>query len=82
MANIKGKIRQSTRLKGKAAGTNEIVAQTVKINAGNISLGDISNVNVAGQTDGAVMIFDGTAGEYKITTQVENQNLNIIGGTY
>tara|TARA_Y200000002_G_C22647905_1_gene649976 strand:+ start:841 stop:1089 length:249 start_codon:yes stop_codon:yes gene_type:complete len=82
MANIKGKIRQSTKLKGKVAGTNEIVAQTVKISSGNISLGDISNVNVAGQTDGAVMIFDGTAGEYKITTQVENENLNIIGGTY
>ena len=54
----------------------------MKISSGNISLGDISNVNVAGQTDGAVMIFDGTAGEYKITTQVENENLNIIGGTY
>ena len=37
MANIKGKIRQSTKLKGKVAGTNEIVAQTVKISSGNIS---------------------------------------------
>lgn len=82
MAKIKGKIRQNTKLKGKVSGTNEIVAQTVKLSAGNISLGDISNVNVAGQTDGAVMIYDGTAGEYKITTQVENENLNIIGGTY
>jgi len=28
------------------------------------------------------MIYDGTAGEYKITTQIQNENLNIIGGTY
>ncbi len=79
---VKGKIRQNTRLKGKVAGTNEIVAQTVKISSGNISLGDISNVNVAGQTDGAVMIYDGTAGEYKITTEVKNENLTISGGLY
>tara|TARA_B100001057_G_C22362110_1_gene761249 strand:- start:274 stop:519 length:246 start_codon:yes stop_codon:yes gene_type:complete len=79
---IKGKIRQNTRLKGQVSGTNEIVAQTVKISSGNISLGDISNVNVAGQQDGAVMIFDGTAGEYKITTEVKNENLTISGGLY
>ena len=58
------------------------ISYTPKISSGNISLGDLSNVNVTGQSDGAVMIFDGTAGEYKITTQVENENLNIIGGTY
>jgi|TARA_A100001015_G_scaffold316680_1_gene431669 hypothetical protein len=82
MANIKGKIRQSAKLKGKVAGTNEIVAQTVKISSGNISLGDLSNVNVAGQTDGAVMMYDGTAGEYKITSEVKNENLTISGGLY
>ena len=82
MANIKGKIRQSTKLKGKVAGTNEIVAQTVKISSGNISLGDLSNENVAGQTDGAVMMYDGPAGEYKITSEVKNENLHISGGLY
>jgi len=81
MANIKGKIRQ-TRLKGKSAATNEIVAQTVKISSGDLNLGDLSNVNAAGQTDGSMMIYDATAGEYKITTQINNDNLNIIGGTY
>ncbi len=82
MANIKGKIRQSTRLKGRVAGTNEIVAQTVKISSGDVSLGDLSNVDTAGQTDGAMMIFDGTSGNYEMKTQIENENLNIIGGTY
>jgi hypothetical protein len=82
MANIKGKIRQSTRLKGRVAGTNEIVAQTVKISSGDILLGDLTNVDTAGQTDGAMMIFDGTSGNYEMKTQIENENLNIIGGTY
>jgi hypothetical protein len=29
-----------------------------------------------------MMVYDATAGEYKVTTQIENENLNIIGGTY
>jgi|TARA_R110000737_G_scaffold51506_6_gene72961 hypothetical protein len=79
---IRGKIRQTNQMKGKKTGQNEIVAQTVKISANGLNLGDLGNVNANAQTDGAIMIYDGTAGEYKITTQVENQNLNIIGGTY
>ena len=69
-------------LKGKVRSQREIVAQTVKISSGDVSLGDLSDVNVAGQTDGAMMIFDGTSGNYEMKTQIENENLNIIGGTY
>jgi hypothetical protein len=29
-----------------------------------------------------MMIYDAASGTYKITTQIENENLNIIGGTY
>jgi len=42
----------------------------------------LADVNAAGQTDGAVLIYDGINGEFKVTTQVENENLNITGGTY
>jgi len=80
--SIKGKIRQTNKIKGKQTGQNQIVAKSVKVSEFDLSLGDLSNVNAAGQTDGAIMIYDGTTGEYKITTQVENENLNIIGGTY
>ena len=69
-------------LKGKVRSQKEIVAQTVKISSGDVSLGDLSDVNVAGQTDGAMMIFDGISGNYEMKTQIENENLNIIGGTY
>ena len=79
---IKAKIRQANRLKGKVGAQGEIVAQTVKVQAGGLSLGDLTDVNLAGQYDGVMMIYDGNAGEYRVTTQIENQNLNIIGGTY
>jgi hypothetical protein len=80
--SIKAKVRNTGKLKGKANAQQEIVATTMKIQAGELSLGDLADVNTSGQSDGVMMMYDGTAGEYKVTTQIENQNLNIIGGTY
>jgi hypothetical protein len=82
MANIKAKIRQTSTLKGATTKNNEIVAQTVKLSQGSLSLGDLTDVNTSGQSDGVMMIYDATAGEYKVTSQIENENLNIMGGTY
>jgi len=79
---IKAKVRNTGKLKGKANAQQEIVATTMKIQAGELRLGDLSDVNTSGQSDGVMMMYDGTAGEYKVTTQIENENLNIIGGTY
>jgi len=81
MSNMKAKIQQSGKLKGKAQQQQEIVAKSASL-TGAISLGDLTDVDVSGQTDGVMMIFDGTSGSYKVTTQIDNQNLNIIGGTY
>ena len=69
-------------LKGKVRAQKEIVAQTVKISSGDVSLGDLSDVDTAGQADGAIMIFDGTSGNYEMKTQIENTNLRINSGQY
>ena len=69
-------------LKGKVRSQKEIVAQTIKISSGDVSLGDLSDVDTAGQTDGAMMIFDGTSGNYEMKTQIENTNLRINSGQY
>lgn len=79
---VKAQIRQTSRLKGRATSDKEIVAQTLKISAGNIRLGDLADVNTAGQTDGVMMIYDGTVGEYKVTTTIENSNTTMNAGTY
>ena len=73
MANIKAKIK----------GTQDtITAKTVQVQAGDIKLGDLGDVNTQGQTDGAMMIFNSSTGKYEIKTEIQNENLNIIGGTY
>jgi hypothetical protein len=69
------------RLKAKIKQADTIVAQTVKIGSG-LRLGDLSDVDVANQSDGVMMIFNSTTGNYEVTTQIQNENLNIIGGTY
>ena len=78
---LKGKIRQSGQVVGKVTGADTIVAQTVKLGT-LIGLGDLSDVDITGQSDGVMMIFNGTTGNYEVSTQINNENLNIIGGTY
>tara|TARA_Y100000385_G_scaffold226528_1_gene237202 strand:+ start:567 stop:782 length:216 start_codon:yes stop_codon:yes gene_type:complete len=71
MANIKAKIRKNP---------NKIVAQTLKI--GNVALTDLTDINAAGTSDGAVLIYNGTSSQWDTTTVVGNSNTNITGGTY
>lgn len=72
MANIKAKVRNN----------KEIVAKTVKIGTAQLSLGDLTDVDTSGQADGVMMIYNATSGKYEVTTQIGNDDLNIIGGTY
>ena len=82
MANLKSKVQTTGKLKGKARGQQEIIAQSVGIGQFNVSIGDLTNVDVSGQSDGAIMIFDGSSGNYEMKTTVENTNLKINSGQY
>jgi len=83
MANLKAKINQSGRLKGKAASQTSIVAKTATIGTA-MRLGDLTDVNTSGQADAVMLQYDASAGdgsgEYIVTTIIEN--VEIIGGTY
>lgn len=43
------------------------------------SLTDLDN---AGKTDGAMLLYDGSSSKYKATTQLNNGNTFLIGGSY
>ena len=79
MANLKAKINQSGRLKGKAASQTSIVAKTATVGT-SMRLGDLTDVNTSGQADAVMLQYDASGGEYIVTTQIEN--IEIIGGTY
>ena len=84
MADIKAKIRSNTQ--SITAKTNRnapgIAAKTVQVQAGQVKLGDLGDVDSSGQSDGAMLIFNATTGKYEVKTEIQNENLNIIGGTY
>jgi len=71
MANLKAKVRGNP---------NKIIAQTLKI--GNVALADLTDVDSSGQTDGAVIQYNGTTNKFVMKTIIDGQNLTITGGTY
>ena len=71
MANLKAKIRGNPQ---------KIIAQTLKI--GNVSLADLTDVDSSGQTDGAIIQYNGTTNKFVMKTNLDGQNLTITGGTY
>ena len=66
MSTMKAKIQQSGKLKGKAQSQQEIVAKSASLTSA-LSLGDLTDVDVSGQTDGVMMIYDGTTGSYNMS---------------
>ena len=79
---IKASIRQSNNIKASVSGKKEVVAQTVKVQAGGLSLGDLQDVVTTGVSDGSVLIFNGTNNKFEVKNNIENENLAITGGTY
>ena len=71
MANLKAKVRGNP---------NKIVAQTLKI--GNVALADLTDVDSSGQTDGAIIQYNGSTNKFVMKTNIDGQNLTITGGTY
>jgi hypothetical protein len=81
MTTFKGRINQNQNISAKVKGDpNKIVAQTLKV--GNVALTDLTDINATGTEDGAVLLYNGTTTKWDATTDLGNQNTNIIGGTY
>ena len=73
MPTIKAKVQSNQ---------NQLVAKKLAIGQFSVAMSDIADVDTSGQTDGAMMIFDGTTGKYIMSTQIDNENLSLSGGTY
>jgi|TARA_R110000764_G_C10934028_1_gene375381 hypothetical protein len=78
---LKGRIRQSSQVVGKVSAADSIVAQTVKLGS-SLSLGDLTDIDTSGESDGGMLSYSSASGKYEVSTNVSNENLIIIGGTY
>lgn len=72
MANIKAKITPQQNFK----------VTEYKVNASNIRLGDLFDVDASAASDGAVLVFNGNTVNFEATTEIKNKNTQVNGGHY
>jgi len=62
------------------AGTSTYIPHTLTTSS--MTTSSMTDVDNTGKTDGAVLLFDGTSNKYKATTQINNANTFMIGGSF
>ncbi len=72
MANIKAKLTPQ----------QNFLVTNYQINAATIRLGDLFDVDGSGQTDGAMIIYNGTSTKWEASTELDNINTIINGGNF
>lgn len=53
-----------------------------KLNASTFRVGDIFDVDASNATDGAFLVYNSSSNTWEATTQIENANTVINGGSY
>lgn len=72
----------SNEIKAKITPQNRLLVTNYQINATTFTLGDVSNVNISGQEDGAVLIYNGSTEKWEATRFMDNINTIINGGNF
>ena len=80
MANIKAKI-SSVVTKAKTTSSIPVRAQVIDVGSVN-SLSFLSDVDITGESDGAVLQYNGSTNKFEATNSMNNENLSILGGGF
>jgi len=70
------------KIKAKVTPQNKLLVTNYQINASTIQMGDLFNVDASGQTDGAVLLYNGDTQNWEATTKMDNINTVINGGNF
>jgi hypothetical protein len=68
-------------LKGKIKPTRSIQAKSMSYTPTQ-KLGDLLDVDTTNRKDGSIIIWDEVTQSFKVIGEVENDGLNIIGGSF
>lgn len=71
-----------TIIRAKVTPSKEFLVTNYSVNAGNISLGDIFDVDISNVSDGAVILYNGIREVWEATPLMNNQNTIIDGGNF
>jgi len=77
---LKGKI-SSVATKSKMTSSIPVRAQVIDVGSTN-SLGNLTDVDISGASDGAVLQYNGSINKFEATNSMNNENLSILGGGF
>ena len=77
---LKGKI-SSVATKSKMTSSIPVRAQVIDVGSVS-SLGNLTDVDISGASDGAVLQYNGSTNKFEATNSMNNENLSILGGGF
>lgn len=69
-------------VKGQVTPQKNIAVSEYRVNAANIRLGDLFDVDTSSASDGAVLVYSGDTVKFEATTEIKNPNTQVNGGHY
>ena len=78
---LQGKITANRVIQSGGIKTKTIVARNMSINEAQ-TLSTLSDVDVTARDDGSMIIWDDSSLTFKVKGEIENSNLQIIGGSF
>ena len=81
MADIRGKVSQTNRIRSNLNQNPRVNVKTVALGS-KVSLSQIEGLDLSNATDGAVLLYDGNVEKFKATTTMDNPNTTISGGGF
>ena len=72
----------ATNIKARITPNQNFLVTNYQINASTIKLGDLFDVDASGQTDGAMIFYNGTTSRWVASTTMDNINTIINGGNF
>lgn len=81
MSNITASILSAPAVRSTIRGLQDIQARTVAIGAPT-SLSDLSDVDLSVLGDGSLLIYNGVLQKFIANTELNNENIKIVGGSF
>ena len=69
-------------IKARVNPQKRITVTEYKVNASNLRLGDLLDVDTSGAEDGALLLYNNSQSKFEATPNLDNSNTKINGGNY
>jgi hypothetical protein len=83
MADIKASINSSRNsIHGRLNPQKKIQVTQYQVDINNIKLSDLGGLDIGSATDGALLVYNSTSGNFEAKTEIDNTNTVLNGGFF